>query len=464
MNGFSELLYIYSHRENEKRGVCLDKLIKRTKIGFLLAMCISIFITYIGIYLPLKGSLKKTAIENFSYISDLRYQSINYLIEGSVEGALSLSSRTMIKNKIIDYKKEIITLEELKEYTSLRYADGVKVLKNINFALRIVDKEIITSYGKADIGIVERLEKVSEKTELYYQIYTQDNETSLEVFSPIYIEQTFLGYDIVSYDINESIKSLDNKNIGILALNAEEANLRMNNNTNKEVLFQSEKEISYIRPITKSNHICISILKSDLFKKINQISFISMCGIIGGFFVIFILINDFIIKYAAKLLTEMTHNKDVYKNYANKDILTGAYSRFFLENWYENQLELENEVKSIVVIDVDKFKYINDNYGHLAGDEVLKRLVWILKSSVRDEDFVVRYGGDEFLIILKNANEVKSEEIIKRIKEKIDKINDFEFKVSISHGIQEVKNKKDFYTYLKTADERMYISKKATYK
>ncbi len=91
---------------------------------------------------------------------------------------------------------------------------------------------------------------------------------------------------------------------------------------------------------------------------------------------------------------------------------------------------------------------------------MLKQVAVSLQSSIRKEDFVVRYGGDEFLIILKNCNKEQANNIIQRTKDKLNNLEKFNFPITFSFGIQEVKNKSDFFENIKKADEKMYNSKK----
>ena len=79
------------------------------------------------------------------------------------------------------------------------------------------------------------------------------------------------------------------------------------------------------------------------------------------------------------------------------DALTGAYNRYYL-----NSLNLENSC--LMMLDIDHFKRLNDDYGHLNGDESLKLLVELLKQNISKDSYVVRYGGEEFIVVLKNVD------------------------------------------------------------
>jgi diguanylate cyclase (GGDEF)-like protein len=104
---------------------------------------------------------------------------------------------------------------------------------------------------------------------------------------------------------------------------------------------------------------------------------------------------------------------------AISDSLTGLPNRMSLELIAQNAI---NEAKrkyeslSLLLIDVDYFKQVNDRYGHLAGDEVLRQLSVILKKSLRESDYICRWGGEEFLILLKRCNAVNAHQLAEKIR------------------------------------------------
>lgn len=117
-----------------------------------------------------------------------------------------------------------------------------------------------------------------------------------------------------------------------------------------------------------------------------------------------------------------------------------------------------HSLSAIIMIDLDGFKEVNDTYGHLMGDKVLKEIANILKNSIREEDFVIRYGGDEFLILLKDCDIKFCEQIISRIETKLEEVNLYNIK--ISYGIEEIRDRARLLDYIKKADEKMYKMKK----
>ncbi len=112
---------------------------------------------------------------------------------------------------------------------------------------------------------------------------------------------------------------------------------------------------------------------------------------------------------------EIAKNLSYYMNLSLYDPLTNFYNRNYL-NIIEKKLHT-NETIGILFIDLDNFKAINDTYGHLEGDRILQKFSLFLKNTFRQTDIIIRYGGDEFLVILYGVNQ----ETIKAVINKIEK-------------------------------------------
>lgn len=121
---------------------------------------------------------------------------------------------------------------------------------------------------------------------------------------------------------------------------------------------------------------------------------------------------------------------------------------------------------SCIAIDIDYFKKINDTYGHLVGDEVLKHLASLLMISVRERDIVTRYGGEEFIILCPNSRLSETEQLADRLlltihQNRYEK-NDIVIPFTISLGVAEYKGNKDTPTLsqvIDQADKALYIAK-----
>lgn len=165
-----------------------------------------------------------------------------------------------------------------------------------------------------------------------------------------------------------------------------------------------------------------------------------------------------------KLIEEET--KRVYQEkLANTDSLTGSFNRRYLNEFsieYLRIIKRENKNLSLLMVDIDDFKNINDTFGHETGDKVIKQLVSIIKDVVRENDLIVRFGGDEFLILLPNTNLINARLVGQKIADHIDKYNkDKEFNFTISMGVS-MFNKQDnsIEDMISRADNALYEAKK----
>lgn len=148
-----------------------------------------------------------------------------------------------------------------------------------------------------------------------------------------------------------------------------------------------------------------------------------------------------------------------------KDPLTTAYNRRFLVEFLQSEMNFAWESKkdiSIIMIDIDKFKNLNDTYGHLVGDEVLINLTKLLKSKCRDGDIVARYGGEEFLLVLPGADKstaaIRAEEIRFKVESSVLS-RDITGNVTISLGVAQCDIGFTCEKFIENADKNLYIAK-----
>jgi len=194
-------------------------------------------------------------------------------------------------------------------------------------------------------------------------------------------------------------------------------------------------------------------------------------------------VKESVIKYSAYLLNTVNELENKIKELEDEldkayrelliDPLTRVYNRKALERDLENILkEGKNKNLDLVVafLDMDNFKEINDNFGHLVGDFVLIKFAKMLKSLTRSTDRVYRYGGDEFVIVFNRTNLDSAIKIIERIIEKIRKTKlkykDYLIEFTISVGLTAHKKGDSVDSLLKRADDALYEAKveKNTYK
>lgn len=133
---------------------------------------------------------------------------------------------------------------------------------------------------------------------------------------------------------------------------------------------------------------------------------------------------------------------------------------------YIKRIQVTNKPLSIMMIDIDSFKKINDSYGHDNGDIVLKHLAKIIRTNIRKTDICCRFGGDEFVVILPDSNDEQAKIIGERIVENlkyypflIEGYNNQYKSITVSVGIAECNDNEDAERFSKCADEALYISK-----
>jgi diguanylate cyclase (GGDEF)-like protein len=150
------------------------------------------------------------------------------------------------------------------------------------------------------------------------------------------------------------------------------------------------------------------------------------------------------------------------------DELTSLYNRRYFENQIKKEIDRAQRYShklSLLIVDLDKFKIFNDTYGHRQGDELIKHIAMILKSSVRRPDFVARYGGDEFVIVMPETGNSEAHKLIKRIKEKIniyrqERVMDSGESVSVSVGSATLPDEaQDIDSLINKADRNLYLEK-----
>jgi diguanylate cyclase (GGDEF)-like protein len=146
------------------------------------------------------------------------------------------------------------------------------------------------------------------------------------------------------------------------------------------------------------------------------------------------------------------------------DELTGIYNRRFLYYWVDNEIKRANRFATkfgLIVIDLDDFREINNNYGHLEGDKVLIEFSNFLKGTVREVDSLVRYGGDEFIVLVPNTDARGIMEVAQRILESLNKTEIANHKIHCSIGCALYPDDgMDIETLINQADRLMYQAKK----
>jgi diguanylate cyclase (GGDEF)-like protein len=151
------------------------------------------------------------------------------------------------------------------------------------------------------------------------------------------------------------------------------------------------------------------------------------------------------------------------------DAVTNVFTRGFLHDLLAGEIsraERTNRSLALIMCDLNNFKQVNDRYGHLMGDYVLSQVAIILKSCVRGSDYVIRYGGDEFLVLLPETDQKGGEVVRERVHQRVaewdhsNRVGDLPISVSLGLYLHITGQSAD--KDVAEVDARMYADKQAT--
>lgn len=207
------------------------------------------------------------------------------------------------------------------------------------------------------------------------------------------------------------------------------------------------------------NVISISFSIEDTYNKLKRNSIFI---VLSAFFTILFLSLS-IYFFTIRLMKKLSEARKEIEKMAITDGLTGIFNRKYLMTRlmeeYKRAKRLREEL-SVILLDIDHFKTINDEYGHLIGDEVLKNVAERIKGCVRVYDIVGRYGGEEFLVILPGTGFEGAKNVAERIRACVKETHICNVQVAVSLGIASIhEDDQSEYDLLKRADDGLYKAK-----
>ncbi len=188
----------------------------------------------------------------------------------------------------------------------------------------------------------------------------------------------------------------------------------------------------------------------------------TICALILAGLIIYLkyTVDKLIDNFNAKHVSGLEKAVGTLTTEANIDFLTGLWNRRYIES----QFDLADfDDAFLIIADIDHFKLINDQYGHLCGDYILKEISLLLKSTFRNIDLVSRWGGEEFLILLKTSNKnvvfEKLERTRKTVEEKTFNYDGFDFNITVTFGYTAVEKNISMEKNIQKADTALYYGK-----
>lgn len=190
-------------------------------------------------------------------------------------------------------------------------------------------------------------------------------------------------------------------------------------------------------------------------------------------------------KYVVEILKDITNNGEIVEGTGEtdyldltiktmgenlvKDYLTGVYNKRYIDQRFSKEANRnlkESIPTTVIMTDIDSFKRVNDTYGHLIGDKILRDFAKVLNNNIRENsDWIGRYGGEEFIIVLNNTNMKNGVKVAEKLRKIIEKMSfdydEISVKITASFGVCEVSEKEDPFDTIKNADEKLYMAKMA---
>lgn len=164
-------------------------------------------------------------------------------------------------------------------------------------------------------------------------------------------------------------------------------------------------------------------------------------------------------------ITELKEKSNLLEYQATHDQLTGLFNRQKFKNMFVREIKRDKRYEnklSVIIFDIDNFKAFNDDFGHNIGDEVLKAVAQIVLENTREHDTSVRWGGEEFLVLLPQTMKENAEKVAEKIRAAIESFEDKKIprKITASFGVSELENTDDESSIIKRADEALYTAKR----
>ncbi|MFC3092804.1 GGDEF domain-containing protein [Alteromonas sediminis] len=168
--------------------------------------------------------------------------------------------------------------------------------------------------------------------------------------------------------------------------------------------------------------------------------------------------------FAFRRIREMKKLQQRLERYAQTDFLTGLYNRRKLHQVGKHALDRlergELSAMSVLLLDLDNFKQLNDLYGHLIGDEVIKEVAQVLKSCVGKSDAVARWGGEEFLVVCPAKSEQEAMKLAELMRKSIERRTfNMDHPLSVSIGLSSWSKGMTFNDILHKADDALFMAK-----
>lgn len=341
-----------------------------------------------------------------------------------------MSNEEFVRIAQLNYYDDVIDIQDIESLIS-------KFTKNCNYNLNL----ILGYMSKSSLASTGRIFYYDEKSKEYKILSSVGNDVNRNINKNIFVlaENAEIGVLINNLDetscnkYSEFLKD-DIKAVICVPITIQEEMIKENRERRNKEFSNKKNTLGYIYLEADKTYNKFDYKMFKLIKKISYLIFINM-------------------------------ENNRLKLISTTDEITGLFTRQFHETQFGeliNDAKLNKKNFSILMMDIDKFKNINDTYGHRKGDDVLKLIGATLKATARSTDVLSRYGGEEFCVLLKDTTQDEAYKIAEKFRNNISnlKIAGIEYSITVSIGVSHFSNNNDNKEELiEKADQALYYAK-----
>ncbi len=434
---------------------------------FIVVMTLMILTIYWPNYIRLRDSLNET----FAISGRSKQLMLEQFIGNSVDISLALSTRSYIRDALIDYHQDAIDLPELSSRSEAAFLSGIRPFSQIIYAERQTDGTTIVEYGlkPSDLPLMADV-----RIAPVHRLIQADHGWYLIVFSPVMNNENTLAVDTLVFSLETILQEMNRDYLNVQLIPTEQLPdpfSHLSGLDDGQVTAASDDVLFAILADDGDTSLLIRFQRDVLYRPLIT-AILTNLVTLSLIFILIIAFTNIILKHYRRELVQymqkIIERQQVEIQAARIDELTSTFNRrsgFDRIQQSIRRAKLRDETLCLVFVDANGLKDINDHLGHESGDELLQTIASGIRRHIRHDDYIARFGGDEFVVILHKATQSEAEQIWQRIQWYFDQINRDDgrpYLISVSHGVVEIHDAEDTTVdyYLKLADEAMYREKK----
>lgn len=442
--------------------------IRRFKVWTWILLVLIVLITYVTLFQPYRSALEKMTLENYVLISKASVSTVDQFILRSHENANNFSHALIEHTPLDDYLNGKLTLDELKKISADGFLYEASKQPHLIAGARLLFGSVNATIGSEYLPALLSQRNDYNSSHIQTVFLTGRETPGLFVAVPLMTGGMIYGYDLILYDLAALAEPLNRNHMTFSFIDLTQQNSLFEKGAKlKEaggvMLYDNGWYTGFVLPIDGTNQaLHMSTSNEDLYERVDDIILMNLLGFALAVGAVLFLSNRFIVFHIRHLMAHAEKSKEKYMDMANRDQLTGTFSRRYLEEWKISNaplslLELTHYI--LAMVDVNDLKVINDTYGHKTGDLALKYVADTMGRTLRSEDIIIRYGGDEFLVILSSCSLDEANHIFSRINQALLLDQPFDFPLSISYGTEYLTKVELMDEVIHSADEKMYALK-----